>query len=110
VDRKISIFFFVILSVSLITLGIRLPWPIEISSNSGKPKPHPRAVTQTQIKTGKQIVKTLSNSLAFIPKRSLTVDSFETGRIILILSVEQLSSRPQLSRSSRAPPSSSFSA
>src|SRR5690349_19053927 len=83
-NRKATIFFLIVLTVSLTSLGIRLPWHDGISSGSGKPKPRPRAVIQCQSKTSKQIFKSFSDSPAIIPERLLTVASSETGRLVPI--------------------------
>ena len=105
-QRKSTIFLLIILTVSLTTLGIRLPGPTGISANSCKPKPRHRAVIQNQIKTCKQIIKSLSDSPELIPERFFLVVSSETDRIPL-LCAGQHSSKSQLSGSSRAPPSHS---
>lgn len=73
VKRKTIIFFLIILGVSLTSLGVRLTAAAGISSNSVKPKPRPRAVIQTQIKTCKQLVKSFTDTLAFIPVNDYAV-------------------------------------
>src|SRR6185369_6477909 len=109
-NRKTTIFFLILLTVSLASLGIRLPWHAGISSSSGKPKPRPRAVIQCQSKTAKQIFKSFSDSPAIIPERLLAVASSEAPGIVFIPSGDQYFSIPQFHLSPRAPPSLSFSA
>lgn len=63
--RKAVFIALVILTISLTSLGVRVPWGVGISSSS-TPKPRPRAVIQNQIKTCKQLMQDIPSTLAIL--------------------------------------------
>jgi hypothetical protein len=81
VNRRAVIFVLMILTVSLISLGVRLPTLSGVSSNSGKPKPRPRAVIQNQIKTCKQIVTSFADAVAVLPGTGFKVEIPQTEKL-----------------------------
>lgn len=66
INRKTVSLVLVLLTISLITLGFRIPWPTGISSPTTKPKARPRAIIENQIKTCKQVIKDISTPLAVL--------------------------------------------
>ncbi len=109
VSRKTVIFIQLILTVSLTTLGLRLPAAAGVSVDSGKPTPRPKAVINSQIKTCKQIVKPLAERVTFIPERVFIDNAPESLRPVCLYSVYHRNCTSIFSSTPRAPPSSSFS-
>ncbi len=66
----------VILSLGLVSLGIRLPTTPGLSSASVKPKPRPRAVIRNQTKTCKEIVKNMGPLCASVHGVCLSCPTF----------------------------------
>lgn len=93
----------VLLTISLASLGVRLPWATGISSSSGKPKPRPRAIIENQIKNCKQIIKSLPASIAVLEKELAIVLTVNLISWIVFCCVSvPVTNLPV--RSSRAPP------
>lgn len=63
VQRKTVFIALVILTISLASLGVRVPWGVGISS-SATPKPRPRAIIQNQIKTCNQVMQDIPSIFA----------------------------------------------
>lgn len=110
VNRKTSIFILLLVTVSLTTLGVKMSGLSGISSGSGKPKPRPRAVIQNQIKTCKQVVKTLADTVACgLPHNGVVVASQPLAQPLHPFPVSYGSAAFLLPSSSRAPPTELFS-
>jgi len=105
VNRRAVILMLLILTVSLISLGLKLPSLAGVSSNSGKPKPRPRAVIQNQIKTCKQMVTSLADATVFLPEKNFTVETPQTGTFLSLLPVKNNGCTFLPDHQSRAPPS-----
>jgi hypothetical protein len=103
-NRKTAVFFLILLTISMASLGIRLPWYTGILSGSGKPKPRPRAIIQGQSKTAKQVFNGISDSPAIVPENVVNIVSSEVLTIVSIFSTDQHLSVSHLDISSRAPP------
>jgi hypothetical protein len=73
INRKIVSLVLVLLTISLVTLGVRIPWSTGISSSTAKPKARPRAIIENQIKTCKQVIKEISTPLAVLEASSAVV-------------------------------------
>jgi hypothetical protein len=102
--RSALLFILLVLTVSLTSLGVRLPNLAGPSSQPGKPKPRPRAVIKTQITTCKQIVTTLADSVAFLPEQLFTVETPQAERFIPLTSFKICSCTLLPYSPSRAPP------
>jgi short subunit fatty acids transporter len=63
--RKTVCIALALLTISLASLGVRLPWHVGVSS-SAKPKPRPRAIIQNQIKTCKQVMQDIPTAFAIL--------------------------------------------
>lgn len=68
VNRKTGFLVLVLLTISLASLGMRLPWSSSISSSSGKPKLRPKAIIENQIKTCKQVIKDITPLIAVLER------------------------------------------
>ncbi len=101
VGRKSTLLLLAILTISLIFMGIRLQWGIGISS--GKIKPRPKAVTQNQIKTCKQILKSFSAD-PVLPESILASRTDQSTVRPHFHAIHVDSSSPLLTKLSRAPP------
>lgn len=92
-----------ILTISLASLGVKLPWGAGISSSSGKPKPRPRAIIETQIKTCKKVIQDIPTVCALLADPPAIAVS-----AILLLTLAPLTecylSCPPLQQKSRDPP------
>lgn len=103
VSRKTVCLLLAILTISLTSLGVRVPWSSGISSSSGKPKPRPRAIIQNQIKTCKQVMQDIPSAVA-IPVNPPAIAASAILLLPLVpLAVCYLSSSP-LQQKSRDPP------
>jgi len=66
INRKTVCISLALLTISLASLGVRLPWHVGLSSSSAKPKPRPRAIIQNQIKTCKQVMQDIPAAFAIL--------------------------------------------
>jgi hypothetical protein len=105
--RCAAFFILLVLTVSLTSLGIRLPSLAGLSSNSGKPKPRPRAVINNQIKTCKQVVKSLADPVVFLPEKFFTVETPQAEQIPFLFPTPIYSCTFLPDSPSRSPPSPS---
>jgi len=105
VSRRAVIFILLLLTVSLTSLGLRLPSLAGVSSNSGKPKPRPRAVIQNQIKTCKQMITSLADAADFLPEKFFTVEAPQAEGFISLFPVNIIRCTLLSDTPSRAPPS-----
>jgi hypothetical protein len=104
--RGLVVCLLAVLTVTLTSLGVRLPWSAGFTSSTGKPKPRPRAIIKNQIKVCKQVIKELPASAA------LPVDSFRvhptrlsSGLVPIQLPVRTTSSICSLSPARASPTS-----
>jgi short subunit fatty acids transporter len=104
INRKAVCLVLVLLTISMVSLGFRIPWLAGISSSTPKPKARPRAIIETQIKTCKQIIKDIPTVVAVLqaaPSVATTIFPIQHAPLdSLILS----SSAASVRKNSRAPP------
>jgi len=103
INRKTVGLFLVLLTISLVSLGVRIPYSCGISSNSAKPKPRPRAVIENQIATCKQVINDSHSLVALLETMpALTMVAFLFTHPPLVESISP--SAVTLPRNCRAPP------
>lgn len=102
-NRRTVCFVLVVLTISLTSLGVRIPNHAGLSSSSSKPKPRPRAIIENQIKTCKQVIKDAVTPVAVLDKPPApVVAAFFIHHLALQSSVSSLLHIVQ--QHTRAPP------
>lgn len=103
VNRKSICFVLVLLTLGLVSLGVRLPWSSGWSSSPAKPKPRPRAIVQNQINSCKQVINDYNPFAAILPPAHFIALPAPLVPSVA-LELPSFLSAAQLPRSSRAPP------